>query len=220
MKALTLHQPWATLITLGVKTIETRSWGTDFRGPLAIHAGKTEPLSGHQYGEYEVPGLQMFHSGGTVPKLVRLTDYTDIPLPLGAIVGTCNLVDCVPVEQWHRWFSHAMNQRGLPAGWSIDSDEGEWNATLQETTSYGDFAPGRYAWLLEDIKPVEQRCPACWGRCEECAWGRDIGVPEVNAVAYVHPRCPLHNCEVCAGKGRSDPIPAKGKQGLWNWEAA
>ena len=39
MKALTLIQPWATLIADGRKTIETRSWGSLYRGPLAIHAG-------------------------------------------------------------------------------------------------------------------------------------------------------------------------------------
>ena len=38
MKVLTLHQPWASLVALGVKTIETRSWSTQYRGPLAIHA--------------------------------------------------------------------------------------------------------------------------------------------------------------------------------------
>ena len=40
MKALTLIQPWASLILLGEKKIETRSWKTNYRGPIAIHAGK------------------------------------------------------------------------------------------------------------------------------------------------------------------------------------
>lgn len=39
MKAITLHQPWASLVAEGVKTIETRSWSTKYRGPLVIHAG-------------------------------------------------------------------------------------------------------------------------------------------------------------------------------------
>ncbi len=38
MKALTVMQPWATLVALGAKRIETRSWSTSYRGPLAIHA--------------------------------------------------------------------------------------------------------------------------------------------------------------------------------------
>jgi hypothetical protein len=39
MKAITIIQPWATLIALGEKKFETRSWTTKYRGPLAIHAG-------------------------------------------------------------------------------------------------------------------------------------------------------------------------------------
>ena len=38
MKALSLRQPWANLIADGRKTIETRTWRTRYRGPLAIHA--------------------------------------------------------------------------------------------------------------------------------------------------------------------------------------
>lgn len=43
MKAITLTQPWATLVCIGAKRIETRSWSTDYRGPLAIHAAKGFP---------------------------------------------------------------------------------------------------------------------------------------------------------------------------------
>ncbi|MHB1773386.1 MAG: ASCH domain-containing protein [Acidimicrobiales bacterium] len=41
MKALSLHQPWASLIAIGVKKVETRHWTTSYRGPLAIHAAAT-----------------------------------------------------------------------------------------------------------------------------------------------------------------------------------
>lgn len=40
MKALTIHQPYATLLAMGAKQFETRSWYTKYRGDLAIHAGK------------------------------------------------------------------------------------------------------------------------------------------------------------------------------------
>lgn len=42
-KAITLKQPWAELVVLGAKWIETRSWKTEYTGPLYIHA------SGHFY---------------------------------------------------------------------------------------------------------------------------------------------------------------------------
>jgi activating signal cointegrator 1 len=40
MKVITVIQPWATLLALGVKKFETRSWATKHRGELAVHAGK------------------------------------------------------------------------------------------------------------------------------------------------------------------------------------
>jgi hypothetical protein len=40
MKALTLYQPWGTAMRHALKAAETRSWGTPYRGLLAIHAGK------------------------------------------------------------------------------------------------------------------------------------------------------------------------------------
>ena len=40
MKAISLKQPWANLITSGEKTIETREWGTDYRGEILIVSSK------------------------------------------------------------------------------------------------------------------------------------------------------------------------------------
>lgn len=39
MKCLSVHQPWADLIVSGKRTLEIRKWGTQYRGPLLIHAG-------------------------------------------------------------------------------------------------------------------------------------------------------------------------------------
>ena len=41
MKAITIWEPWATLIALGYKRVETRSWSTTWRGEIAIHAART-----------------------------------------------------------------------------------------------------------------------------------------------------------------------------------
>ena len=40
MKALSVKQPWASLILRGQKTIELRSWSTRYRGPLVIVASR------------------------------------------------------------------------------------------------------------------------------------------------------------------------------------
>ena len=41
LRALTIHQPYAGLIADGSKLVENRTWGTPYRGWLAIHAGKS-----------------------------------------------------------------------------------------------------------------------------------------------------------------------------------
>ena len=39
MKVITLKQPWATLVSEGIKKYEFRSWKTNYRGKVLIHAG-------------------------------------------------------------------------------------------------------------------------------------------------------------------------------------
>lgn len=55
MKALTISQPFATMIAEGTKWIENRVWATSYRGPVAIHAGMgTQYLTKDQLAKYPV----------------------------------------------------------------------------------------------------------------------------------------------------------------------
>lgn len=81
MKAITLYQPWATLVAIRAKKIETRSWATAYRGPLAIHAGKsTEFLS--LCGQEPYRSILLAHFGA---------EWCPSELPLGAVVATAEL---------------------------------------------------------------------------------------------------------------------------------
>lgn len=75
MKALSLWQPWASAIALGMKRVETRSWGTAYRGPIAIHAAKRWTLEEREIHELEV-------RSGAMPA----------EIPLGAVVAVARLV--------------------------------------------------------------------------------------------------------------------------------
>lgn len=44
MKALSVKQPWANLIAAGAKTIETRTWATNYRGELLIVSSRKPPI--------------------------------------------------------------------------------------------------------------------------------------------------------------------------------
>lgn len=84
--ALSVRQPWCWAIFFAEKDIENRTWATDYRGPLWIHASKTYDHEGaewlaRKFGE-RIPGPD--------------------DLPLGAIVGRVDLVDCsqsLPVDE-------------------------------------------------------------------------------------------------------------------------
>ena len=80
MKALSLWQPWASLIAAGVKKVETRHWPTAYRGPIAIHAAKRlESDCGEELDEL---------------CLEEFGCHWRTSLPRGAIVATANLVAC------------------------------------------------------------------------------------------------------------------------------
>lgn len=84
MKALSLWQPWASLVMSGRKRYETRSWATAYRGPLLIHAAKSREGLEDCYGEL----AEALKSEG-----IQFND-----LPFGAILGAVELVGCVATE--------------------------------------------------------------------------------------------------------------------------
>lgn len=80
MKALTIHQPWASLIAYQFKRYETRSWSTDYRGALAIHAGKQCDSDFWDYIEHEYDLSPIYDLPlGAVLCIARLVSihYTD-----------------------------------------------------------------------------------------------------------------------------------------------
>lgn len=87
MKALSIMQPWAYLICIGVKPIENRTWWTAFRGPVLIHAGKKFDR-GFDWEWAIARGAPDLRYG-----------YFD----MGGIVGIANLTDCVP-QSSSPWF--------------------------------------------------------------------------------------------------------------------
>lgn len=86
MKAITLWQPWATLIAIGAKRYETRSWSPHYRGPLAIHAAKT----GRDIARYR--------GRPKIEEALTRAGYSFDTLPLEAMVCTARLEEVLPAE--------------------------------------------------------------------------------------------------------------------------
>ena len=104
MYALSVLQPWASRIVSGARPFEVRPWHTEYRGPLAIHASRRLPPGGF------LPGRR---------------------LPLGAVIGTVELTDCVRVED-------------LPA----------------EERALAELRPGHWVWRFRDPFPFPFPFPA------------------------------------------------------------
>ena len=120
MKALSLTQPWATLVVIGAKRIETRSWRTGYTGTLLIHATKALP-----------PGWSfLFSKRAFLDVLDPLVGLNSLGapnidrLPRGALLGSVYLAGCFWTEE------------------IVPPDEPE--------RTFGDFSAGRYAWMLSN----------------------------------------------------------------------
>ena len=71
MKALSIRQPWAYLITHGLKPVENRTWNTKVRGEILIHASKGFDKAGYDWVRENFPAIflplpQEFERGGVV----------------------------------------------------------------------------------------------------------------------------------------------------------
>lgn len=240
LPTLTLWQPWASLITpLAIKTIETRSWAAPEKligQYIGIHAAARPIRERNEIGYYEAyppdapDSPHPNHPNGRPARLYRNAMHPGMglarsiamgaswwPLPLGALLGTARLDACVPmVDDLGR---PGDGTEELPDALLLSGLNGHmWlsphAADVEDQRPYGDFAPGRFAWLLSDAKPTTERCPWCMGRCVV----DPLPMSEMSTDAlqsgalYEGAACP-----VCVGSGLCDPIPAKGGQRIWYW---
>lgn len=122
MKVISLLQPWASLVVIGAKKIETRSWNTKYRGPLLIHASK------------KMSNVQKFLAYSE-PFASALKDLNE--LSLGAIIGKVDLKGTSTTD-----FYLDCKNGGIP----ITDHGGDWEKEI----AFGDYSAGRFGWLLSN----------------------------------------------------------------------
>lgn len=164
MKAITIRQPWASLIATGDKLYETRTWATKYRGPIAIHAGKQMDNDAFMFLVSPLATIEHLKACGIKPD----------NLTLGAVIAIADLVNV-----WHIVHHPGTNvdeAKHIPVGAeSLSTDKhapdfGDYFVPTEKEMAFGYWVPGNYAWELRNVRIL----PA--------------------------------------------PVPAKGKQGLWDWE--
>lgn len=150
MKTISLWQPWASLIVEGKKLIETRSWHTSYRGLIGIHAAMKCPIDGLSLMNIENRKL-VFDVLGHKEETVNWKDT----FPTGFILGYANLTDCILITEA---ISNFLKDK----------------AAVEYT--FGDFTPGRYAWIMEDAVKLDKPIPA---KGKQRLWECGIDIEDV-----------------------------------------
>lgn len=141
MKAISVLNPWAVLLAIGAKRFETRSWETDYRGPIAIHASKKFTGVQHEICFSEpFATVLMRELFGNEP----LGAFMMHRIQCGAVLATGELTCCLPTES-------------IAAGLS------------DQERAFGDFTPGRFAWGIERVKLLKKPV-VCAGRLGLWEW--------------------------------------------------
>ena len=133
MKAITLHQPWASLWVHGIKINETRGWRTNYRGQLAVHAAKhADPDEEREILNFALRCADVQEYYWLVGQ-IRTLMATD--LPRGMILGTVDLTDCLLMD------AALVDQMS-----ALERAVGNW----QE---------GRFAWRAANPRPFREPVP-------------------------------------------------------------
>lgn len=134
MKALSIRQPWASLIAHGIKNIENRTWRTHFRGRIYIHASAKSSGSLYELlNENQLSHMNNIWTSQYFPNR-----------PNSAIIGEVDIVDCVMNHSsiWaqndcYNWVLHnailydkpILNVKGKLSFWELDKRQLEYQCT-------------------------------------------------------------------------------------------
>jgi hypothetical protein len=138
IRAISLWEPWASLIAVKAKKWETRSWGTEFRGELLICAAQTQ--KGIKIAEET--GLITGSAAYSGRELCVDIDDEEIELNFGNAVAIVELTDCITTKEWRL---NLYNDR--------------YSDNTSKEIGLGDYTPGRFAWKLENIRRIKEPYP-------------------------------------------------------------
>ena len=173
MKAITIWQPWASLLACGAKQYETRSWATKYRGPVAIHAVAKEPRESairEKLDQFPKKRTAMLDALELEPQPDRHQNC--MTLPRGCIIATAELVGCYEIagepeasifrndysflfykDKSSPYSSGPLNivsvQENLLIKFGVSKNE----------ELFGDWTPGRYAWEFINMKMLPKPLP-------------------------------------------------------------
>jgi hypothetical protein len=174
MKAITIKQPWASLIVEGIKPIENRTWNTNFRGRVLVHAAaKPANIKYEIEGQASIKEIQMFSALGRA-------EEDDL---FGCIIGSVEIVDCV-INHPSIW---AEKSYRIYDGVHNNDYRTIHNWVLANPIKFPEPIPmkGKLSFWESECKIL--KCPQCGEYCMH--YNHDVGVPNWGN--------PVHICGHC-----------------------
>ncbi|WP_428657597.1 ASCH domain-containing protein [Runella sp.] len=152
MKAISLLQPWASLVVEGVKGYETRGFNTNHRGKILIHASLGQELK-----TKGMPKIKTKEMVLNWPFNIFITDFS--ALPFGAIIGCVDLIETYKTEE--------VIEKNLLSEFCPAKDSIEYHL--------GDYSANRFAWKLENPIIFKHQIPikgnlSIWNVPPEESW--------------------------------------------------
>jgi len=168
MRTISLWQPWATLVAIGAKRFETRSWRSDHFGPVAIHATKGfgKLGDGRPFTVDDCAALcasEPFRSALAAAGIGGVDD-----LPFGKVLAVGIVAASIRIPHAPARFAPVPGR-----SWQWEPAAGHYNLSPGRVEqvpppdperSFGDYTPGRFAWLLSDVTRLREPVKAQGGR--------------------------------------------------------
>ena len=146
LPAITLWQPYASLVAAKVKTEETRPVKPPDKyvgERIAIHAAKRKMRDSELTPELRLAASNIFR--------YQATTLTWHDVPYGAVVATAVIT---------RAFKIVGHAGGIGGRMAHARPVFGGEAPAVYLNAYGDFDIGRWVWQLRDIEPVDPPVPA------------------------------------------------------------
>lgn len=188
MKALSIKQPWASLIAHGIKDIENRTWQTHFRGKIYIHA------SAKSVGKIgDILTLEQYDA------VIKSGWKPNTEKPLSAIIGEVEIIDCV-IDHKSIWAEHLFPKpeikdyvlSGLPHEWE------EYNKAWYKFQDQNNKEIPKPIWNWVLANPVLYDKPILNVKGKLSFWEPDFGIcPKCHSTNIITWEPGHHECSDC-----------------------
>lgn len=136
LKVISLWEPWATLMGIGAKRIETRGWSTDYRGEVAIHSTQGGLTQEELFSTCADEPFLTVLKAAAILQTGMSKRQVQHAFPRGKIIAVGTLSACWPTE----------SEICIPGVFDEHPE-----LTTEQERAFGDYSPCRYGLVFENV---------------------------------------------------------------------